>query len=45
MKPLISIITAVYNTDRFLSKCLESALAQTLKDFEILLFNDGSTDS
>ena len=40
----ISIIVPVYNAERFLSKCIESILNQTFKDFELLLINDGSKD-
>lgn len=43
--PLISIIIPIYNTEKFLHKCINSALAQTLKDIEVLLINDGSTDN
>lgn len=41
---LISIIVPVYNTERYLSKCVDSILAQTYIDFELLLIDDGSTD-
>lgn len=41
----ISIIVPVYNTEKYLHKCVDSILAQTFPDFEILLVNDGSTDS
>jgi glycosyltransferase len=41
---LISVIVPVYNAERFLSKCIESILDQTFKDFELLLINDGSKD-
>lgn len=43
--PKISIIVPVYNVERYLDKCLESLLNQTIKDIEIILVNDGSTDS
>ncbi|MEG1546552.1 MAG: glycosyltransferase, partial [Bacteroides sp.] len=43
--PLISIIIPVYNVEQFLPQCLESVLAQTFTDLEIILINDGSTDS
>ncbi len=43
--PLISIIIPVYNAERYLSKCIESILAQSVRDFELLLVNDGSKDS
>lgn len=42
--PKISIIIPVYNAAKFLHKCINSILAQTFQDFEILLINDGSTD-
>lgn len=43
--PLISIIIPVYNVERYLSECLDSVLAQNIEDFELILVNDGSTDS
>ena len=43
--PLVSIIVPVYNTENYLKKCLESIKNQTLKDFECILVDDGSTDS
>ena len=42
---MISIIVPVYNAERFLEECLDSICAQTVKDLEILLIDDGSTDS
>ncbi|MGP4074903.1 glycosyltransferase family 2 protein [Halobacillus sp. K22] len=45
MKPLISIIVPVYNSEYFIGNCIESIQAQKLKDFELLLINDGSTDN
>lgn len=41
----ISVIVPVYNTEKYLPKCLDSIIAQTLKDIEILVVNDGSTDN
>lgn len=42
---MISIIVPVYNIDKFLRKCVDSLLRQTYQDIEILLIDDGSTDS
>lgn len=44
MVPLISIITPIYNTEKYLSCCIDSILNQTFKEFELLLIDDGSTD-
>lgn len=41
----ISIIVPIYNTEKFLRKCIESILNQTLQEIEIILINDGSTDN
>lgn len=41
----ISIIVPVYNVEKYLKKCLDSLVNQTLKDIEIICINDGSTDS
>lgn len=43
IKPL-SIIVPVYNVKDYVAKCLDSILAQTYKDFELLVIDDGSTD-
>ena len=45
MNPKVSIIIPVYNTAALLPRCLESVVAQTLRDIEIICVNDGSTDS
>lgn len=41
----ISVIIPVYNVEKFLTKCLNSVISQTLKDIEIICINDGSTDN
>ena len=41
----VSIVIPVYNTEKYISSCIESALNQTYDDIEILVINDGSTDS
>lgn len=42
---LISIIVPVYNTEKYLSKCLNSIIAQTYKNWEAILIDDGSPDN
>ncbi len=42
--PLISVLLPVYNSAGFLTATVESILAQTMTDFELLILNDGSTD-
>ena len=44
-KPIVSVIVPVYNTENFLDQCLNSIANQTLDDIEIIVINDGSTDS
>lgn len=44
-KPLISVIVPVYNVEKFLSRCLNSILAQTYNNLEVILVDDGSTDN
>ena len=44
-EPLISVIVPVYNVETFLLRCLESITSQTYKNIEIILVDDGSTDS
>ena len=42
---MISIIVPLYNAERYLSECIDSILKQNYKDFELILVDDGSTDS
>lgn len=41
----ISVIVPIYNVERYLSKCLDSILNQTLKEIEVICINDGSKDN
>ena len=43
--PKVSVIVPVYNVEKYLSQCLESLHAQTYENLEIILLNDGSSDS
>lgn len=45
MNPKISVLTTVYNGERFLKETIESVLNQTFKNFEYIIVNDGSTDN
>ena len=42
--PLISVIVPVYNAEKYVSSCIDSILAQTFTNFELILIDDGSTD-
>ena len=44
-EPLISVIVPVYNAENYLDQCLESIVAQSYRRLEILVVDDGSTDS
>ena len=43
--PRISIVVPVHNVEKYLCECLDSLVAQSLKDIEIICIDDGSTDS
>lgn len=45
MNPKISVIVPVYNTEKYLKRCIDSILEQSFSDFELLLIDDGSTDA
>lgn len=44
MNPLISIIIPVYNTEKYIRRCIDSVIAQSYSDWELILVDDGSTD-
>lgn len=43
--PVVSVIIAAYNAEKYILRCLDSLSAQTLKDFEVIIVDDGSTDA
>lgn len=43
--PIISIVMPVYNGDKYIRECIDSILSQTYIDFELIIINDGSTDT
>lgn len=45
MQPKISVIVPVYKAEKYLHRCVDSILAQTFTDFELILVNDGSPDN
>lgn len=45
VKPLVSIIIPVYNSEKYIKQTLQSVLEQTYKEYEVLIINDGSMDN
>ena len=43
--PLVTVIIPVYNVEKYLHDCVDSILSQTFADFELILVDDGSSDS
>ena len=43
-RPKVSVVVPIYNVEKYLRECVDSILAQTLKDIEVILVDDGSPD-
>ena len=44
-RPLVSVVIPVYNVEKYLRECVDSVINQTYRQIEIILIDDGSTDS
>ena len=42
--PVVTVVIAAYNVEKYLEECLDSITGQTLKELEIICIDDGSTD-
>ena len=42
--PFVSVVTPVYNGEKYLNECIECVLSQTYKNFEYIIQNNASTD-
>lgn len=45
MRPIASFLVPAYNEERHIGKCVDSLIAQTVPDFEVIIVDDGSTDN
>ena len=43
--PLISVVLCTYNDEKYIADSIQSVLDQTFRDFEFIIWNDGSTDN
>lgn len=43
--PLISIVIPIYTVEKYLNRCLDALVSQTIQPYEIILVNDGSPDN